>query len=170
MSVWRRMTDLWRSRETRPLAPEKKLTTLRTGDIVQIELAEYVVEAFAAFNAVRSVHYLLKDGNTRRHLVVEQGEGLVLRLFETLDGRLDRIDEIPETVEVDGVLYHLESQQQSPAWVEGPMHLVHGEPVYIWNHQSDDRRLFRVEWQNGKTWFGLGRFVEEYDARIVAGT
>ncbi|MBX6394695.1 MAG: DUF4178 domain-containing protein, partial [Alicyclobacillaceae bacterium] len=131
---------------------------------------EYIIEAYAAFNPVQSVHYLLRDGQTYRHLVVERGEGWVFRLYETLDGRLDRIDEVPETIELDGVSYHLESQQESPAWVEGPMHLVHGDTVYIWNHQSDDRRLFRIEWQNGKWWFGLGRFVEEFDARMIAGT
>ncbi|HHY66728.1 DUF4178 domain-containing protein [Kyrpidia sp.] len=170
MSLWKRVTDLIRARDPHPPVVQKTWFTLRPGDVVQVELTEYIVEAAAAFNAIQSMHYVLRDGRTYRHLVIDRGEGLVFRLYETLDGRLDDIGEIPETVHLDGVDYHLESQQESPAWVDGPMHLVHGDTVYIWNHQSDDRGLFRVEWQNGKYWFGLGRFTEEFDARIIAGT
>jgi len=70
----------------------------------------------------------------------------------------------------DDVTYHLEEQYTGRVNVVGkaPFH-TSGEQ-YIWQFQSDQRQLLRIEWQDGRFMLYEGETVLPADVQVLRGT
>lgn len=44
------------------------------------------------------------------------------------------------------------------------------EEQYVWEFQSDNRKLLRVEWQNGRTMMYEGEVIIPADVQIIRAT
>ena len=52
---------------------------------------------------------------------------------------------------MDDTEYHMEEQYNGRVVVMGKTPFSASEEQYIWEFQSDNRKLLRIEWQNGRT-------------------
>ncbi|GAA3322721.1 hypothetical protein GCM10020331_043730 [Ectobacillus funiculus] len=102
----------------------------------------------------------LQDGNIIRYLKIEQREKLYYKLYSPIDGRLDSIHEIPSTIEMDDVMYHLEDQYACYVSVIGhtPFFLQLENSTYG-NFNRITEKLLRIEWQDGRMMMYEGEAV-----------
>jgi len=168
MSLFKRIQNIFAKHE--PPAEEKSILTVGPGDVVEVSLETYQVTG-KANNASRNATMLtLQDGNTIRYLFIEEREKTIYHLYNVIDGRLDSVEEVPTTIEMDDVTYHLEEQYTGRVNVVGkaPFH-TSGEQ-YIWQFQSDQRQLLRIEWQDGRFMLYEGETVLPADVQVLRGT
>ncbi|ASJ54634.1 DUF4178 domain-containing protein [Brevibacillus formosus] len=168
MSLMKRIQNIFAKHE--PPAPEKSILTVGPGDVVDVSLVTYQVIGKASNASRKATMLTLQDGTTIRYLYIEEREKIVYHLYSVIDGRLDSIDEVPTTIEMDDVTYHLEEQYNGSVQVAGkaPFH-TSGEQ-YIWQFQSDQRQLLRIEWQDGRFMLYEGESVLPADVQVLRGT
>ncbi|MGF9908434.1 DUF4178 domain-containing protein [Brevibacillus porteri] len=168
MSLMKRIQNIFAKHE--PPAPEKSILTVGPGDVVDVSLVTYQVIGKASNASRKATMLTLQDGMTIRYLYIEEREKIVYHLYSVIDGRLDSIDEVPTTIEMDDVTYHLEEQYNGSVQVVGkaPFH-TSGEQ-YIWQFQSDQRQLLRIEWQDGRFMLYEGESVLPADVQVLRGT
>lgn len=168
MSLMKRIQNIFAKHE--PPAPEKSILTVGPGDVVDVSLVTYQVIGKASNASRKATMLTLQDGTTIRYLYIEEREKIVYHLYSVIDGRLDSIDEVPTTIEMDDVTYHLEEQYN------GSVHTVEKAPFhtsgeqYIWQFQSDQRQLLRIEWQDGRFMLYEGESVLPADVQVLRGT
>lgn len=165
MSIFQRIANLIKKPE--PPIAEKTPYTLAVGDIVEISLNSYTVAGKTFFPQRREAFFTLKDGSAIRYFRVEMRETAELALFSAIDGRLEHIDEIPATIEMDGTIYHLEDQAVEAARASGDTPFPSSEARYLWDFQSDDHQLLRIEWQAGQMMLYEGQRVLPMDVDII---
>ncbi|NQF14023.1 DUF4178 domain-containing protein [Brevibacillus sp. HB1.3] len=168
MSLMKRIQNIFAKHE--PPAPEKSILTVGPGDVVDVSLVTYQVIGKASNASRKATMLTLQDGTTIRYLYIEEREKIVYHLYSVIDGRLDSIDEVPTTIEMDEVTYHLEEQYNGAIQTVGkaPFH-TSGEQ-YIWQFQSDQRQLLRIEWQDGRFMLYEGESVLPADVQVLRGT
>ncbi|AWX57118.1 MULTISPECIES: DUF4178 domain-containing protein [Brevibacillus] len=168
MSLMKRIQNIFAKHE--PPAPEKSILTVGPGDVVDVSLVTYQVIGKASNASRKATMLTLQDGTTIRYLYIEEREKIVYHLYSVIDGRLDSIDEVPTTIEMDDVTYHLEEQYNGSVHTVGkaPFH-TSGEQ-YIWQFQSDQRQLLRIEWQDGRFMLYEGESVLPADVQVLRGT
>lgn len=168
MSLFKRIQNLFSKHE--PPQPEKSIMTVGPGDVVEVSLVTYQVTGKAS-NASRNAAMLtLQDGNTIRYLYIEDRERTVFQLYTAIDGRLDSVDEVPTTIEMEGIAYHLEEQYSGRVNVIGKAPFATSGEQYIWQFQSDQRHLLRIEWQDGRMMMYEGEAVLPADVQVLRGT
>lgn len=165
MSIFHRIVNLMKKPE--PPIEEKTPYTLTLGDIVDISLASYTVAGRAFFPQRREAFFTLKDGSAIKYFRVVKREKLDLALYEAIDGRLEDINEIPTTIEMEGTLYHLEDQAIGAAHASGDTPFSSTEERYLWDFQSDNGKLLRIEWQAGQMMLYEGEDVLPMDVSII---
>ncbi len=150
--------------------PEKSILTIAPGDIVEVSLVTYQVTGKTQ-NAKRNASFLtLQDGNTVRYLLIEERERTEYELYEPIDGRLDSIDEIPTTIEMGDAVYYLEENYSGNVVAVGKTPFTSSGEQYVWQFQTDDRQLLRIEWQDGRMMLYEGESVIPADVRVLRGT
>ncbi|MNE71591.1 hypothetical protein D3C80_1674810 [compost metagenome] len=112
----------------------------------------------------------LRDGSRIAYLHVEEREQLQYALYQPIDGRLDNPAEVPATLELDGYTFHLEEEYEGYAAVIGQTPYMNGGTQHVWQYQSDDYRLLRVEWQNGRFMLYDGEKIIPADVRVIRAT
>lgn len=165
MSIFQRIYNLVKKPE--PPIVEKTPFTLRPGDIVDISLNSYTVSGRTFFPQRREIFYTLKDGSAVSYFRVIKRETLDLGLYQAIDGRLENMEEIPSTIEMDGTQYHLEDQAAGPAQSSGDTTFPSSEERYLWDFQSDQHQLLRIEWQAGQMMLYEGAQVLAMDVSII---
>ncbi|MGN7455403.1 DUF4178 domain-containing protein [Paenibacillus pasadenensis] len=167
MSLFKRVANLMRRPE--PAPAEKSMLTLGPGDICEISLETYEVIGQTKNFRRKETFLTLQDGTRLRYLHIEDREQTEYSLYEPIDGRLDSIEEVPSTMALDGRDYYLEEQHSSPVTSSGraPHHPA-GE-LHVWQYQSDDRRLLRIEWQEGRFMLYEGERIPAADVQTVRG-
>lgn len=168
MSLFKRIQNIFAKHE--PPAPEKSILSVGPGDVVEVSLVTYQVTGKST-NASRNATMLtLQDGTTIRYLYIEEREKTVYQLYTVIDGRLDSVDEVPTTIEMDDVTYHLEEQYNGRVLVVGKAPFHTSGDQYIWQFQSDGRELLRIEWQDGRFMLYEGESVLPADVQVLRGT
>ncbi|GGL48326.1 DUF4178 domain-containing protein [Sporolactobacillus putidus] len=165
MSVFRRIINLVKKPE--PAIVEKTPYTLSVGDIVDISFSSYTVSGRTFFPQRQEVFLTLKDGSTIKYMQVAKREKLNLALYEAIDGRLEDISEVPTTIEMDGTLYHMGEQAIGTAHSSGDTPFSSSDERYLWDFESDDRKLLRIEWQSGQMMLYEGEAVLPMEVRII---
>lgn len=167
MSLFKRIKNILQSPE--PSKPEKTILTVGPGDVVEVSMITYQVIG-KTHHALRNANLLtLQDGTTIQYLYCEDRERSAFALYNPIDGRLDSFNEVPTTLDLDGVSYFLEEQFSGMVTTDGKTPFSGSGEQYVWQFQSDDRKLLRVEWQNGRFMMYEGESILPADVQILHG-
>lgn len=156
MSIFKRIGAIMKSnKEQPPLPVANPFEDAGVGDIVTVDLEEYVVSGkviyFDRGYAPHRFAYYLQNGKNISALVVEKGRTYECFLCEFLEGALDNPNDVPTRLDVDGeVSYDLESHRSDVTRTEGNTDFRSGDEVLVWRYFSSEDRYFFLQWQDGK--------------------
>lgn len=168
MSLFKRIKNIMAKPE--PPRTEKSVLTIGPGDVCEVSLVTYQVVG-RLHNRQRNIVVLtLQDGSAIRYLTIEERERTEFALYEEIDGRLDSIEEVPTELELDNRMYYLEEQYSGFVATAGRTPFVQGGEQYVWQFQSDDMKLLRIEWQDGRFMLYEGEDVLPADVRVLRGS
>lgn len=168
MSIFKRIKNILAKPE--PVQEEKSMLSLTAGDVCEVSLVTYQVTGRTQNRSRNAVLLTLQDGTDVKYLAIEERERTVYELFESIDGRLDAIDEVPTILELDDRVYHLEEQYAGFIQCTGKTPFKQGGEQHVWEYQSDDMKLVRIEWQDGRFMLYAGEEVLPADVRVLRGT
>lgn len=152
-----------------PVDLEKSILTLTTGDMCEVSLVTYQVIGRTRNDSRNSVMLTLQDGATVRYLFIEERERTTYILYNAIDGRLDSIEEVPTSLELDERMYHMEEHYEGKISSTGSTPFMQAEEQYVWQYQSDDMHFLRIEWQDGRFMLYEGESVLSADVRVIRG-
>ncbi|AIE60156.1 DUF4178 domain-containing protein [Bacillus methanolicus] len=165
MSLFNRVINLFKKAE--PPQPEKSILTVSPGDIVEVSLVTYEVIGRTRHSQRNSVFLTIQDGSMVRFLQIEEREKLKYEVYDQIDGRLDSFDEIPTTLELEGTLYFLEEQYAGNVTVTGKTPFSKDGEMHVWRFQSDNRKLIRIEWLDGRLIMYEGESLLPADVQVI---
>lgn len=168
MSLYQRVKNLLKKPE-KPL-PEKSVLTLGPGDVVEVSLVTYQITGKIKHTGRNATLLTLQDGNTLRYLRIEDRERTEYELYAPIDGRLDSFDEVPTTIELEDTVFQLEEQYSGPVVTAGKTPFTNAGEQYVWEFQSDNRKLLRIEWQDGRFMLYEGEYILPADVQVLRGT
>jgi len=165
MSLFQRIRRILSKPE--PPLVEPTILTIGPGDFCEISMVTYQVIG-RTHNARRAACVLtLQDGIDLRYLWIEERERVSYAIYKPIDGRLDSIDEVPTTLDLDGRKYHLEEQYSGYITTVGKTPFMQGGEQSVWQYQSDDSKLLRLEWLDGRFMFYEGEDVLSADVEVI---
>ncbi|MBM7563621.1 DUF4178 domain-containing protein [Paenibacillus sacheonensis] len=153
-----------------PAKVEKSMLTIGPGDVCEVSLVTYQVVGRVQNRQRNLVVLTLQDGSAIRYLTIEERERTVYAMYEPIDGRLDSIEEVPTELELDDRVYHMEEQYAGFVVAAGKTPFVQAGEQYVWQYQSDDQKLLRIEWQDGRFMLYEGEDVLPADVRVLRGS
>jgi hypothetical protein len=167
MSLLKRIKNI----VSKPVPPkqEKSILTVGPGDVCEVSLVTYEVTGRTQNKERNAIMLTLQDGAAVSYLVIEEREKTVFALYTPIDGRMDSIEEVPTTLELDDRAYHMEEHYSGTISCAGKTPFTPNEEHYVWQYQSDDQKLLRVEWQNGRFMLYEGEHVLSADVRVLRG-
>ncbi|MBW5446253.1 DUF4178 domain-containing protein [Cohnella sp. CFH 77786] len=168
MSLFKRIRNLVSKAE--PPAAPRSILTLGPGDFCEVSLVTYQVIGRTQNPRRRSSVLTLQDGSDIRYLLIEEREQTEYSLYKPIDGRLDSFEEVPMTLELDDITYHLEEQYAGFVVTTGKTPFPGGGELSVWQFQSDDRKLLRIEWLDGRFMLYEGESVLPADVEVIRGT
>lgn len=167
MSLLQRIKNIFAQPE--PLPVEKSMLTLTVGDVCEVSLVTYQVIGRTQQWSRNSVMLTLQDGSTIRYLFIEEREQTQYSLYTPIDGRLDSLEEVPTSIELDNRMYHMEEHYTGRVAPMGRTPFAQAAEQYVWQYQSDAGHQLRVEWQDGRFMFYEGEAVLSADVRVLRG-
>lgn len=167
MSLFKRIKNLITHVE--PPIVEKSVLTLSPGDVCEVSLVTYNVTGRTHNRARNAIVLTLQDGIAIRYLTIEERERTVYALYDPIDGRLDSVEEVPTILELDDRTYHMEEQFSGLITASGKTPYMQGGEQHVWQYQSDDMKLLRIEWQDGRFMLYEGESVLPADVRVLRG-
>lgn len=167
MSFFKRLKGILTPAE--PDTPAPGVLALAVGDICEIALVSYQITGRTQNASRKAAVFTLQDGTATRYLAIEDREKAVYILYESIDGRLDSVDEVPTILELDDREYHLEEQFSGTITATGKTPYMQGGQQHIWQYQSDDRRRVRIEWMDGRFMLYEGEAVPSGDVKVLRG-
>lgn len=167
MSLFKRIRGIVKRPEA-PIAPRSIMTT-GPGDVCEVSLVSYEVAGCVRNVRRRTVMLTLQDGAEHRYLLIEEREQLYYYLYTPIDGRLDSIAEVPMTLELDGRMFHMEEQYYDQVATVGRTPFMNGGEQSVWQYQSDDGKLLRIEWLGGRFMLYEGEDILPADVRVLHG-
>ncbi|TYP72736.1 DUF4178 domain-containing protein [Paenibacillus methanolicus] len=168
MSLFKRLKNIVSKPE--PPRAERGVLQIGPGDVCEVSLVTYQVVGRTQNRLRNQAVLTLQDGVDIRYLAIEERERIDYALYAPIDGRLDSVEEVPTTLELDGTIYHLEEQFSGDIAVVGRTPFMQGGEQHVWQFQSDSRKLLRVEWQNGRFMLYEGEDVLPADVRVLRGS
>ncbi|MHA0857998.1 DUF4178 domain-containing protein [Paenibacillus sp. CMAA1364] len=165
MSMWTRVSNLF----AKPAPPirEKSILELAPGDICEVSLVTYEVVGRVHNQSRNAVVLTLQDGQEIGYLHIEQRENIRYALYKPIDGRLDHPNEVPSIIDLDDVEFHLEEEYEGHVLVTGKSPFMQAGEQHVWQYQSDDNQLLRIEWQNGRFMMYDGESIIPADVMII---
>ncbi|MBH5319980.1 DUF4178 domain-containing protein [Paenibacillus sp. GSMTC-2017] len=167
MSLFQRLRGIIKRSEL-PIK-EQSILTIKPGDVCEVSLITYQVIGRTSNARRRTIMLTLQDGSELKYLQIEDRETVAYSLYSPIDGRLDSIVEVPMTLEMDGRTYHLEEQYNDHIAAIGKTPFTNGGEQAIWQFQSDDRKLMRIEWQEGRFMLYEGEDILPADVEVLRG-
>jgi hypothetical protein len=168
MSLFKRIKNILQKPE--PVQIERSILTLGPGDVCDVSLITYQVIGRTQNVRRNSVVLTLQDGADIRYLLIEEREKTVYALYNPIDGRLDSIEEVPTTLELDDRTYYLEEQYSGFISSVGKTPFSSGGEQSVWQFQSDDMKLLRIEWLEGRFVLYEGESVLPADVQVIRGS
>lgn len=165
MSVWKRIKGILTKPE--PPKAEKTMLQLAPGDICEVSLVTYEVIGRVQNRARNAVVLTLQDGSAFRYLHVEEREITRYALYTPIDGRLDAPDEVPTILELDDHVFHLEEEYGGMVQTVGRTPYGQAGEQLVWQYQSDDNKLLRVEWQDRRFNLYEGESILPADIKVI---
>lgn len=168
MGLFNRIRNIMKPVE--PPLQEKSILTVGPGDIVEISFVTYQVTGRTKNFHRNAITLTLRDGQDVRYLHIEERERVMYALYTPIDGRLDTENEVPSTIEIEEKTYHLEEHYIGNIKTAGSTPFSEEGEQYVWQYQSDDRKLLRIEWQDGRFMLYEGESVLPADVKVLRGT
>ncbi|GKU76283.1 DUF4178 domain-containing protein [Paenibacillus sp. L3-i20] len=168
MSIFQRLRGIIKRHE--PPIAERSVLTIGPGDACEVSMVTYQVIGRTLNERRKTIMLTLQDGADLRYLLIEDRETTVYSLYSPIDGRLDSITEVPMTLEMDDRTYHLEEQYNDTISSTGKTPFMYGGEQAVWQFQSDDRKLMRIEWQEGRFMLYEGEDILSADVEILRGS
>ncbi|MFD1990199.1 DUF4178 domain-containing protein [Paenibacillus nicotianae] len=165
MGLWKRITNL--VSKPKPAKVEKSPMDLSVGDICEVSLVTYEVKGSVRNRARNAVVLTIQDGNALAYLHIEERETVRYALYYPIDGGLEDSSEVPSHIEMDDTDYYLEEQYEGTVISTGRTPALQSGDQSVWQYQSDDRKLLRVEWQAGRFTLYEGEFVLNGDVHVI---
>jgi len=165
MSIFKRIRNIMKRPE--PPIAEKSIYTIGPGDICEISMVTYKVIGRTVNQRRGTIMLTLQDGASIRYLLIEERESTDHSLYDAIDGRLDSIQEVPMNLELDGRMFHLEEQYTGRIATTGKTPFMQSGEQSVWQYQSDDRKLLRIEWLDGRFMFCEGESVLPADVEVL---
>jgi hypothetical protein len=156
MSIFKRVGSILRSNKEVPQsAPSNPLEDSVVGDIVTVDLEEYVISGkviyFDRGYAPHRYAYYLQSGKNIQCLIVEKGRTYDCFICSFVEGALDDPNDVPSRLEIDGeVTFELEHHRSDVTKAEGNTDFRAGDDVLFWRYFGPDERFFFLQWQDGK--------------------
>jgi hypothetical protein len=169
---------LQRWRRTRParLPVARTLFDLRTGDIVQVEASDWVVEDRLLYDddGFQWLEYLLRDGAAARWLVVCEDDWLEVSWLEDgpagLAQQLGDSGDFPQRIEWDGVVYGLREQGRARVTASARVMNRRLNGCRYGDYEGPDQRLLSVErWEEDAPDVTLGRRIDPSSLTLLPG-
>ncbi|MDF2834614.1 MAG: hypothetical protein K0Q63_254 [Paenibacillus sp.] len=167
MSIFKRIKGIMKRPE--PQAAPRSILATGPGDVCEVSLVTYQVIGRVLNSRRRTTMLTLQDGAELTYLLVEERETNAYSIFSPIDGRLDSITEVPMTLELDGRTYHLEEHYAEYVTTMGKSPFMQGGEQSVWRFQSDDRKLLRIEWLEGRFMIYEGEDVLPADVEVLEG-
>lgn len=168
MSIFKRIGNLFSKAE--PPIQEKSMLKLTSGDICEVSLVTYEVVGTVHNRGRNAVVLTLQDGQQMAYLHIEEREKIQYGLYTPIDGRLDNPAEVPTILDLDDKSYHLEEEYEGRVLVNGRTPFMQDGEQHVWQYQSDDNFLLRIEWQNGRFMMYEGEDVIPADVKVIRAT
>jgi len=167
MSMFKRIRNIF----AKPEAPlkERGILDIGPGDICEVSMVTYEVTGRTQNARRKAVVLTLRDGANLSYLVIEEREENKYALYHPIDGRLDSIQEVPTTMDLDGTVYHLEEQYNGHVSTTGRTPFMQGGDQSVWQYQSDNMKLLRIEWMDGRFMLYEGEDIPPADVRVIRG-
>ncbi|MDF2722801.1 MAG: hypothetical protein K0Q59_2476 [Paenibacillus sp.] len=170
MSIFKRIFSIWRSRKEPQPSPASIVPTLESvnvGDIVTVDLEEYLVTGKVAYSdhgyAPHRFAYYLQSGQEIRCLLVEKGRTYDCFICTFMEGGLDDPNDVPTTLVVDGEkTFTLENEQTDRTTTFGNTDFRTGDELKIWRYFTNEVEHLFLQWQSGK-------FVAMNGMRVPSG-
>lgn len=169
MRLLQRIKNILHTPEPR-IEGEKSMLTLIAGDVCEVALVMYEVIGKTRHDRRNSVMLTLQDGATIRYLFIEEREQLNYILYSSIDGRMDSINEVPTSMELDERMYYLEEQFEGNITSSGKTPFMQGGEQSVWQYQSDDMAFLRIEWQDGRFMLYEGESILPAEVRVIRGS
>jgi hypothetical protein len=156
MSIMKRIGSILKANKAQPPAPAgNPFEDSKVGDIVSVDLEEYVVSGKVAYfdrgYAPHRWSYYLQNGKQISCLVVEKGRTYECFICEFLEGALDDPNNVPTRLDVDGQeSYELEWNRTDVSRTEGNTDFRSGDDVMFWRYFAGTEKHFFLQWQDGK--------------------
>lgn len=157
MSIFKRVSNILRSQkqEPAPAASANPLEDARVGDIVNVDLEEYVISGkivyFDRGFAPHRYAYYLQSGKNIQCLIVEKGRTYDCFICSFIEGALDDPNDVPSRLELDGdAVFELEHYRGDVSRTEGSTDFRSGDDIMFWRYFGPDNRFFFLQWQDGK--------------------
>lgn len=156
MSIWKRVGSIIKSSKQQPdVKPSNPFEDTQVGDIVNVDLEEYVVSGKAVyFDRGFPPHrfaYYLQNGKHISCLLVEKGRTYECFLCEFVEGSLDDPNDVPTQLDIGAeTLFELEHQRSDTVRTEGNTDFRANDQVLFWRYFGTEDRYFFLQWQDGK--------------------
>lgn len=171
MSFFDRIGRIFKSEKEadQPIAKERTLFDLNVGQIISLDLEDWVIEGRVVYHQQPGwVLYWISSGRQRQGLLLDRsapGKAVVLTAFA---GRVDDITEVKTEYVLDGNRYFLDYRGECLIDVFGTTPVGRGE-IMFWQYETDQRAVYRIEWQNGRYFHYDGRWIDTFEVAVVAG-
>lgn len=168
MGLWSRVRGIMKRPE--PPIAERSVYEIGPGDVCEVSMVTYQVIGRTSNQRRRSALITLQDGSDIRYLLIEDREAIAYSLYTSIDGRLDSFHEVPMTLELDGRVFHLEEQFVDWIATVGKTPFPRAGEQSVWQFQSDDRKLMRIEWVDGRFMLYEGEDILAADVEVLWGS
>ncbi|AEI40170.1 DUF4178 domain-containing protein [Paenibacillus mucilaginosus] len=176
MSIWKRVGSILKSgKEMPPERPSNPFEDTRVGDILTVDLEEYVVSGKAVYYdqgfPPHRFAYYLQNGKHISCLLIEKGRSYDCFLCEFVEGALDDPNDVPTVLDVGGeVTYDLEHHRSDQVRTEGQTDFRSNDTVLFWSYLAGGDRHFFLQWQDGKYVALEGRRTPGSQIRFMKGS
>jgi hypothetical protein len=175
MTIFGRIKNIWKSEHastTEISVPAEPLKTAQVGDIVTIEMEEYIIIGKTSYydrgHEPHRIAYNLRQGTGVYCLVVEIGRTNETFICDFIEGSLDDPHDVPTQMVIDGTTYLLENYQTDLTSVIGNTDFRNNEEVTIWRyHCAEEETHFFLQWQEGKIVAIEGHRVPNADVQFM---
>ncbi|WP_168119704.1 DUF4178 domain-containing protein [Paenibacillus sp. HB172176] len=168
MGIFNRIRGIMKRPE--PPIAERSIFTIGPGDVCEVSMITYQVIGRTQNKRRGTIMLTLQDGADMRYLFIEERESTQYSLYNDIDGRLDSITEVPTTLELDDRVYYMEEQYTDFIITEGKTPFMRGGEQSAWQYQSDDRKLMRIEWLEGRFMLYEGEEILPADVEVLRST
>ncbi|WP_328597338.1 DUF4178 domain-containing protein [Heliobacterium mobile] len=152
-----------------PVSKERTLFDLNVGQVVSLDLEDWIIEGKVIYHAQPGwVLYGLKSGRQRQGLLIDRSvpdKAVVLTPFA---GRIGDMTDVKTEYVLDGKHFFLDYHGEGLVDTFGETTVGRGQLMF-WQFETDQREIYRIEWQQGRFFHYDGRWIDAFELSIVAG-